>query len=377
VRIADFSLYLPGPYATRLLADLGADVIKVEPPSGDPVRLFMPGLYEFLNRGKRVIAVDLKVPDGVELAHRLIGHADVVIEGFRPGVADRLGIGFEQARALRPDVIYSSMSGYGQSGSLRERPGHDQIFQAGGGAYGGVLAAGMEPAAPHMSIADLSGSLFAALTITAQIAGSRAGRTTGAHHDVAIYETLTHLAATKWATVLRDGVEPTVAGMGNYAPGSGLFRTRDRWVILNALEDKFWNGLCTALGCEELRAPPYDTHELRMRHRAELRERIAALVAARSSDELIPLLAAHDVPVDLVRTGTEVIADPHFRDRGLVVEAGLGLHLDYPVRIDTHRPAAGRSLPSADDAGAILRELGISADREAELRETGALRDWS
>ncbi len=377
VTIVDFSLYLPGPYATRLLADLGADVIKVEPPSGDPVRRFMPGVYEFVNRGKRVLSVDLKIPDGVELAHELIAASEVVIEGFRPGVAERLGIGFEQARARQPDLIYCSISGYGQTGSLSERPGHDQSFQAGAGAYGGVLAAGMDPAAPHLSIADLGGSMFAALTIAAQLAGNRARGRGAVHLDVALYEAITHLAATKWARVLRDGVEPAIEGLGNYAPGSGLFRARDRWIILNALEDKFWNGLCEALASDQLRQAPYDTHEQRMRHRAELRERIAALVAARETAELIPLLEAHDVPVDIVRTGSEVVADPHFRERGLIVDAGSELHVDYPVQIDQRRPAGGRGLPSAHDAHDVLAQLGISPAREAELRRVGALREWS
>ena len=122
VRVVDFSLYLPGPYGTRLLADLGAEVVKVEPLRGDLVRTFVPGVYEFVNRGKRVVPLNLKAEGGLQLALDLIRTADVVVEGFRPGVAHRLGIGFEAAARVRPGIVYCSISGYGQTGPDRLRP---------------------------------------------------------------------------------------------------------------------------------------------------------------------------------------------------------------------------------------------------------------
>jgi crotonobetainyl-CoA:carnitine CoA-transferase CaiB-like acyl-CoA transferase len=330
VRVVDFSLYLPGPYATRLLKDLGAEVEKVEPPSGDPIVGFMPGVYEFLNRDKSVTVLNLKQPDDLASAHELIRGADVVVEGFRPGVADRLGIGFEQCSDLRPGVIYASLSGYGQSGPERDRPGHDIGYEASGGGFAAHLIAGEPPAVPNVPVGDLGGSLFAATTICAHLAD-------GAHHesihlDVALQEAVIHLSATRWGGALHDDSEVDVEQLASFAPGMGFFRTRDqRWIALAAVEDSFWERMCAALGEPELAQPPYVHHAGRMKHRTALRERIASRVAECELEELKVLLGDHDVPLDLVRSAEEVMADPHLNEREIFRHTGSGLHVEYPV----------------------------------------------
>ena len=339
IRVADFSLRLPGPYATRLLCDLGAEVVKVETPRGDPIRGFLPGVYEFLNRGKQVRALDLKSEEGLAAAHKLIAASDVVLEGFRPGVAARLGIGFEASAELRPGLVYCSLSGYGQNGPERDRPGHDIGYEASGGAYAGVLAIGDPPAPPHVAIGDLGGAIFAALSICAALVGRREEDAEASWIDVSMQDAVVHISATRWGRYLRDGVEPGPEDLASYAPGAGFFETADgHFVALASVEDEFWAGLCRALGRDELVATPYDTHPGRMEHRGELRAALAAAISLISVEELERRLQAEDVPVDRVRTAAEVCADPHLLERGIIRSLGDGLHLDFPALIGGQRP---------------------------------------
>jgi CoA:oxalate CoA-transferase len=345
VRVVDFSLYLPGPYATRLLADLGADVVRVEPLKGDPVLQFMPGAYEWLNRGKRAIRVDLKSDDGLELVHGLLRTADVVVEGFRPGVADRLGIGPERAAALRPGVIFCSLSGYGQTGPDRDKPGHDIGYEASGGGYAAVLAAGERPAVPHVPVGDLGGGLFAAMSICAALAG-RDGDSL-VQIDVSLQEAITHLAIPRVAGFLRDGVEPAPASFATWAPGTGLFETADgSWVALAAVEDDFWSRMCGALERPELAESPYDSHAGRMAHRAQLRAAVAERVAELTLEELATRLDESDTPMDVVRGIADVCVDPHLRARGMVRTGAEGeTVVDFPVVINGQRSVVDEQIP--------------------------------
>jgi crotonobetainyl-CoA:carnitine CoA-transferase CaiB-like acyl-CoA transferase len=342
VRIVDFSLYLPGPYATRLLADLGADVVRVEPPMGDPVRQFMPGAYEWLNQGKRAIRADLKSEEGRDVVQDLLRTADVVVEGFRPGVAERLGIGPEQAAALRPGVIFCSLSGYGQTGPDRDRPGHDIGYEAGGGAYAAVLAAGERPAVPHVPVGDLGGGLFAAMSICAALADGDGDGDGVVHIDVSLQEAITHMSIPRVAGFLRDGHEPEPDSLATFAPGTGLFETADgAWVALAAVEDHFWDRMCGALHLPGLAKPPYDTHAGRMTHRTELRVAIAGRVVELTLAELTALLGESDTPMDVVRGIADVCADPHLLARGMVSTGAGGLpEVHFPVLLAGQRGAA-------------------------------------
>lgn len=372
VRIVDFSLYLPGPYATRVLCDLGGEVIKIEPLRGDPGAEFMPGVYAFLNRGKRILRVNLKHPGGQALAHELIAEADAVVEGFRPGVADRLGIGFAACAATQPGVIFCSLSGYGQTGPDRDRPGHDIGYEASGGAYAAALAAGDGLTAPAVAVGDLGGALFAATTICAHL---RQVPEQAVHLDVALQEAVTHLSIARWAAALRDETDVDVSQIAAFSPGMGMFQTADgRWVALASVEDKFWRAMCEALELPELTAPPYDEHAARMHYRVPLRQALTRRIGELSLPELELALRAHDVPLDPVREAAEVAADPHLRQRELFLETDHGTQVDYPVRQNGRRSVAA---PAVQDHGAgesaALRTLGVTRSREAELREAGAL----
>lgn len=372
VRVVDFSLFLPGPYATRVLCDLGAEVIKLEPLSGDLGAGFMPGVYAFLNRGKRILRVNLKEPAGVELAHELIAAARVVIEGFRPGVATRLGIGFDACTQTRPDLIYCSISGYGQTGPDRDHPGHDIGYEASGGAYAAALATGDQLTAPLVPVGDLGGALFAATTICAHLHGSGSD---AVHLDLALQEAVTHLSISRWAAALRDGGDVDISQLAAFSPGMGMFRTVEgRWVALASVEDKFWLGLCRALELYALGEPPYDEHAARMRDRAELRRRVASRIGELTLADLETALRAYDVPVDVVRGAAEVAANPHLIARELFLETDSGTQVDYPVRQNGHRSFAAVAVQDHDEGeSAALRGLGIPAEREAALRSAGVL----
>ncbi|HEV7679611.1 MAG TPA: CoA transferase [Candidatus Dormibacteraeota bacterium] len=379
VRVLDLSRLLPGPFATRLLSDMGAEVIKVEPPEGDGVRTMMPGLYEFLNRGKRAVRVDLKTEAGREFVLDLAATCDVVMEGFRPGVADRLGVGFDAVRARRADVVYCSLSGFGQDGPKRDHPGHDIDYEAAGGAFASVLAAGEPPAPPHVPVGDLSGATFSALTICAALAARARGTVDNrpVHLDVSIQETVAYFAASRWGPFLLTGEAPRVEQLANWAPGHGMFQTAGgEWLVLAAIEDKFWVNLCTALQRPDMAEPPYARHADRMVHRHRLRAELDRMVREQALDGLLALLHAHDVPAERVRDAAAVCADPHMRARGAVRDLGDQLLLDFPVRIgDTRSAATLRQPHPAEDLAFVLDGIGAGDERRAELAASGALPD--
>lgn len=379
VRVLDLSRLLPGPFATRVLGDLGAEVVKVEPPEGDYVTSMMPGLYEFLNRGKRAVRVDLKQPAGREFVLDLAQTCDVVLEGFRPGVAARLGVGFDAVRARRADVVYCSITGFGQDGPKRDHPGHDIDYEAAGGAYASVLAAGEQPAPPHVPVGDLSGASFAALTICAALAARARGVVPQRplHLDVAIQETVAYFAASRWGAYLLTGEAARVEQLATFAPGHGMFETGDgAWIVLAAIEDKFWDNLCAALDRPDLARPPYRTHRDRMRERRTLRAALEDSVRQHGLDELLHRLHDHDVPAETVRDAAAACADPHLRARGAVRDLGDELLLDFPVRVGAMRSAATLRRPvPAEDVVWALDALRIDGARRAELAACGALPD--
>lgn len=332
----DLSALLPGPYATRLLNDLGAEVVKVERPDGDAITEMLPGMYEFLNRGKRVLRVDLKTSEGLSMVHALMADADVVVEGFRPGVADRLGVGFEAARQMQPTVVYCSISGFGQDGPDRDEPGHDIAYEAAGGAFAGPMAAGATIERPHVPVGDLGSAAFAALTISATLADRN--RTEACYLDLSMQEVVAYLAVSRWGTFLQDGNSPTPEELGNYSPGHRVYRTMDeRFLALAAVEDRFWSRLCVAIGRPELDADPFDSHGGRMRHREELEVELTLEVGGHRCDLLLERLRAHDVPVAEVADAAGVAASEHLRQRGAVSTVDDQVRLDFPVRIDGHR----------------------------------------
>ena len=337
LRVLDLSVWRPGPYATQLLAEIGADVIKVEPPGGDPMRTY-PELFASLSANKRSIVLDLKQDADRARALELAAAADVVIEGFRPGVVARLGVAHEDVRAVNPAIVYCSLSGMGQRGPLALAPAHDLNYQAWAGA---LRPEGNEPVVGRLPIADLAGGVFAAFAICAAIVRrQRSGE--GEYIDVSMSDVL---ATWTGAVAPRaEGADPTARGV----PGYGLFETADgQHIALSIInEDHFWSGLCRVLKLGDASDLSFID---RMDRLDELQARIADAIRTRDRDALVHDLLAADAPAAPALDRAGMLALDHFRGRGVSTsdpwaDAAIG----YPVQFANH-PAARRTAPPAVD----------------------------
>jgi crotonobetainyl-CoA:carnitine CoA-transferase CaiB-like acyl-CoA transferase len=381
VRILDLTRLLPGPFATLVLADLGADVVKVEPLSGGDWLRHLPPLrgeqsvaFDGLNRNKRSIAMDLSRPEGAAAFRRIARGADAVIESFRPGVLDRLGIGFEALRRENPGVVVCSISGYGQDGPYALRAGHDLDYLA----VSGVLAANGPPQAPGqpgVQVADLGGGAWPAV---AGILAALVGRTrtrAGAHVDVSMTEGALAMLALPLGIAWGRG-SPIARGRELLDGGAacyGVYRTKDgRHVALGALEPKFFSTFCAAVGrpglAERQQDDPQDA----------LRAELAAIFAARTRDEWAAFAQANDVCLEPVLEGDEPRDHPQLRARGAFVEVptpggGSVPAVASPVRIRGERAPLGPAPRLGEHADEVLEEAGFTEREIAELRRDGVI----
>lgn len=370
VRILSVAEQYPGPYATALLADLGADVVVVERPAGgDPTRAF-PAFHASLARNKRSVALDLKSDAGRDAFVRLAGRADAVVEGFRPGTMARLGLDRAALGAVHPGLVYVSISGFGQTGPNRDRTGHDLTYQAEAGMLGEHLPPAPPPEPPSLALGDLAAGLFAVQAVlVGLVARQRTGTGTGV--DVSMVDGLVSL--------LGAHVGPVVNGTGPagfpYEPGYGVFVTADgvHLAVGVAHEDRFWRALCAVTGLDDeagLRSPE------RFADHGRLRGRLAAAIAARPVDEWERALAAADVPYGRVRGLDEVADTAQVRDRGLLVDLGAaGRHVRQPLVFDGQGPGPTAGPPALGaHTVEVLAEAGLDrAEIDALLGSGWAL----
>jgi crotonobetainyl-CoA:carnitine CoA-transferase CaiB-like acyl-CoA transferase len=327
LRVLDLTMWRPGPYATQLLAQLGADVIKVEPPGGEPMRMFRDH-FDVLNRNKRSVVLDLKSADGRAELARLAADAEVVVEGFRPGVADRLGAGHEALRALNPRLVYCSISGYGADGPLADVPGHDVNYRA----YAAALPPdAVSPEADDLPLADMAAATMAAFAITAAVLAARATGI-GDRIDLGMADVLAHWTGTVPAATRSSGAGPV--------PGYGVYPTRDgRKITLGVVsEERLWAATCRALGIEEHAGVPFAE---RLGRIAELDGAVSAAVAKLTRDEAVERLTAAGAPVAPLLSRAEMLALDHFAHRKVQEEG--------PVRTTVHPPVKGGAAPEADE----------------------------
>jgi crotonobetainyl-CoA:carnitine CoA-transferase CaiB-like acyl-CoA transferase len=385
VRVLDLTRLLPGPYATQLLADAGADVVKVEDTSaGDYARHMPPytddgvgAIFDAVNRGKRSVCLDLKAERGREAFYDLVTDADVVIEQFRPGVVDRLGVDYDTLHEHNPALVYCSLSGYGQNGPLADKAGHDLNYVG----LAGMLDLSREDEAAKPSplgyqVGDMAGGLFAAFAVVSALLSRELGGGGGEYLDCSLTDPVLSFSQTAAAEVFaggdpRPGETPLTGGY----PWYDVYECADGgYVTIGALEPQFWQGFCEAVDREDLVDYHMTDDEAEL---AALREELEALFAERTRDEWVEALVDEEAAVDGVYTPRETFSHPQVEARGIVERPD-----DHPPRVGF--PARGSDIDHetpADPApgqGAhtdeVFREAGLTDERIAELREAGVAR---
>ncbi len=387
IRVLDVSRVLTGPYCTMMLADLGADVIKIEMPGrGDDTRAWGPpflggesAYFLSVNRNKRSVTVNLKSPEGRRILLDLAATADVFLENFAPGVADRLGLGYDAIRGVRPNIVYCSISGFGQDGPYRDHPAYDIILQG----MGGLQAITGEPDRPPVrigvAVADLAGGMFAAYAIAAALV-RRARTNEGERIDVSLLESqlawLTYMAANYFAT----GADPERAGSKHptIVPYQA-FATKDGYLNVAVGNDEIFRRLCAALDRPELAEDVrFATNPARVEHREELEPVLEDLFAQRPTAEWTLLLGRHDVPAGPIYRIRDIARDPQVIARKAVLElrhekAGTVRQFGPPFRCRHERGAHIAAPLLGQDTDDVLRSLGYDAERIATLRRQGVV----
>jgi formyl-CoA transferase len=392
VRVLDLTNVLAGPFCCHQLAHMGADVIKVETPgTGDLARqlgadpaLNQAGMgVSFLaqNAGKRSISVNLKHAAGKEVFLKLVRGADVVVENFRPGVMQRLGLGFEVLRGQRPDLVYCAISGFGQDGPLKDYPAYDQIIQ---GMSGVMSITGDAQTAPYRvgyPIADTIGGMTAAFAVAAALAEKP--RTQARFIDVSMLEAT--MATMGWAVsnYLVAGRAPGPMGNENItASPSGTFRTGDGLLNIAANKQEQFEALCRVVGRPDLAAhPDYAERQARLRNRYALKAELESALAARPAQEWWPLLTQAGVPSGPVYSVEQALAHPQVSERGMVATfpevPGVGRDVRLVrtgFKLDGQAPAVDDPPPVLGQHNdELLAQLGYSADEIRTLKEQGAI----
>lgn len=394
--VLDLTRAMAGPFCAMMLGDLGADVIKVEQPgTGDESRGWGPpfvgqpyGPYPgesayFLsaNRNKRGITVNLKHPEGQRIIQRLAEVSDVLVENFRTGVLDGMGLGYESLRRLNPRLVYCSISGYGRTGPYAGRPGYDFIIQAEGGMMGITGPEEGPPSRVGIPIVDITAGMFAA---TAILAALRARDISGDGQwlDVSLLDTQVALLTNVAANYLVGGAEPRRHGNShpNLAPYEA-FRARDRWFALAAANDRQWAALCSAIGRPELKDDPrFATNGARVSNRQALHAALEEAFAGRDAGEWLAVLERAGLPCGPINTVPDVFAHPQVQARdGMVTTehaaAGTLRLPGFPYKM-SHMPASVRRPPprlGEHTEEVLVGALGYSADEVAALRQEGAV----
>jgi crotonobetainyl-CoA:carnitine CoA-transferase CaiB-like acyl-CoA transferase len=389
VRVLDLTRILSGPFCTMILADLGADVVKIEDTArGDDTRHWGPpfhgadaAYYHAVNRNKRSLAVDLKSEQGKALVRRLAGSADVLVENFRPGTAARLGLGYGELRVLNPRLVYGSVSGYGHTGPMSEQAGYDAIAQALSGAMSVTGEAGGEPVRFGTSAADLAAGMWVTIGILAALV-NREQTGVGQHVDVALLDGLTAWLTYVAQNYFASGETPQRYGSAhpNIVPYQG-FPTGDGDIMVAAGNDGLWRRFAEVVGLDDLVDDDrFATNPDRVRNRAELLPLLEEALAAKSAAEWTDLLTAAGVPVGPILTVPETLDHPQVLARDMVVDLphsseGTVRTLGSPLKLSETPPNLRHASPThGQHTAEILADLGLSVDEISRLRDQGSIR---
>jgi len=385
LRVLDLSRVIAGPYCATFMADLGADVVKVERPGrGDDLRAWrgdgMSAVYAAINRNKRCVAVDLQHPEGARLVFELARRADVVVENFLPGVADRLGLGYTAVSAANPPVVYASVTGFGQTGPHARRAGYNTIAQGMSGLMALTGQPGDPPTKVGGSVADLAAAFLAFGAVNAALIHRfRTGQ--GQHLDVSLVASTLALLPDPAAHYFDSGKRPIRVGNRNpnLTPAEA-FRTKDGWVQVVVMNPDQYGRFCRVLGDDTLATDPkFATNDTRLAHHDELKARVEAALAAATAAEWVTRFEAAQVAAGPIYEFDEVFEDPQVKHLGLVAEVdqpgyGKAKMLAFPVRASATPARIRRPAPLLGEHTAeVLGELGLAKAEIERLAAAGVI----
>ncbi len=386
IRVLDLSRVIAGPYCAMLLGDLGAEVVKLERPGhGDDLRYQhgrngMSAAFAALNRNKRGVAVDLQHPEGARLGFELARRADVIVENFVPGVADRLGLGYDAVRAANPGIVYASITGFVQDGPYARRPGYNLVVQG----MSGMMAINGMPEDPPTRVGFAVADVAAAFLAFGAVNGAlfrRARTGLGQHVDVSLLAASLALMPDPIAHYFGSGVKPERAGNRNpHQTPAEPFRTRDGYVTVVLMNPDQWGRFCRVVGVEALSEDPrFATNADRLAHHDELRARIEAALVTASTAEWVARFERASIAAGPIYDFDQVFEDPHVRHTGLLTQIeqpgyGAVRMLDFPVGLAGAPRASRRPAPRLGEHTAeVLREVGLSSDEVGTLAASRAI----
>jgi crotonobetainyl-CoA:carnitine CoA-transferase CaiB-like acyl-CoA transferase len=388
IRILDFSHALAGPYCTLLLGDYGAEIFKLESPEGDMGRGWGPpfaggesSFFLGLNRGKYGISINLKKPEGIGLCLRLIEKMDVLLENFRPGAMERLGLGYEAVRQRNPRLVYCSISGYGQHGPSRDEAAMDLVVQASSGLLSITGTADGEIVRCGYGVTDVTAGLFAVIGILMALR-HREQTGQGQHVDVSMLDGMISAMTSNYMGYLGSGVAP--APMGTSFPTVApyrVFQAEDGSFAIAIGSEKLWSVFCAAIGRQDLAAhPDFATNSLRVAHRPQLETILSEVFRCRSAAAWLEILHSAGIPCSPVRSFPEVVEDPHLALRAMfpvIDHPSAGQHrvTGPPVKMSETpgRVTQSAPCPGAHTGQALMELLGLNRDEINELAAGGVI----
>jgi crotonobetainyl-CoA:carnitine CoA-transferase CaiB-like acyl-CoA transferase len=388
IKVVDFSQIGAGPTCSMYLGDLGADVVKVEPPSGDAGRKLGPpwyferesAVYVAFNRNKRGICLDMKTPRGIEVAQKLADEADVLVESFRPGVLGRFGLGHEQVRERNPKIVYCSVSAYGSTGISAKLAGVDGIIQSASGLMSLLGEHGQPPSKVQTPIVDITTGYIASIAVLAQLfERSRTGR--GGYVDVSMFATAVALQQASMTGFLGNGALPERTGSAApYSAPNEAFEASDGWIMVAAYLGDRWSKFCIVVGLPDLVTDPrFDTSSKRVLNRAAMRAAIGPMFKKQDSEYWLQRLIAVDILCSKVSDYQDVLANPALEHLKLIAEikgrdGKLYRTPGFPANSRESQSVPHRAPPELGEHTVdVLENLGYSSNEIKELIESGAV----